>query len=131
MSVALSVVSGHWVKDSPAKTTIPILSEGLWDMNSIAMSLAALMRSGAKSRASIEVETSIARTMSIPSVSTFSICSEERGRAMAMTIITRASVLSRKGKWRRYSITECPPARNGTEVDTLRWGVRPRISLKT
>ena len=98
MRVARSVVRGHWVKLSPAKTTIPILSEGRWEMNSMAISFDALIRSGVRSRASILVETSIARIISIPSVSILSICSDDLGRAMARTIITRAKVLNRNGR---------------------------------
>ena len=91
-------------------------------MNSMAMSLAALILSGVKSRASILVDTSIASIMSMPSVSTLSICSDDLGRAIAMMIITRASVLSRNGKCLMTFISPLPVRIHGTMVDTLKWG---------
>ena len=72
-------------------------SLGRWAMNSMAISLAALRRSGVKSRASMEVETSMANMMSMPSVSTFSTREEERGRAMATTSRHSAAMRSTKG----------------------------------
>lgn len=89
-------------------------------MNSIAISFDALIRSGVRSRASIDVDTSIARMMSIPSVSILSISSDERGRAIATIIIDKAKILNRKGTWRINAITERPEAIHGTEVETLR-----------
>ena len=106
-------------------------SLGRWAMNSMAISFAALMRSGLKSRASILVETSIARTMSMPSTSTRSVSVEERGRARAITIITRATVRSRKGRWRSQAITDLPPLTQGVRVDTSRRGLRPDSSRYT
>ena len=94
----------------------------------MAMSLAALILSGVKSLASILVETSMARTMSMPSVSTLSTLVEERGRAIATTIKHKAAVLRMNGIWRTYERTERPPAFQGTALDTLRWGLRSLIS---
>ena len=99
---------------------MPILSEGLWEMNSIAMSFEALIRSGVRSLASILVETSIASTMSIPSVSILSISVEDLGRAMAITIMTRAKVLSRNGRCLSTAMNDVPETIQGTEEDTLR-----------
>ena len=62
-----SVVIGHCVNASPAKIVRPILSLGLPEMNSAATSLAASMRLGFKSSASMEVDTSMASMMSMPS----------------------------------------------------------------
>ena len=62
-----SVVIGHCVNASPAKMVSPMLSFGLSAINSAATSLAASMRLGVRSSASIDVETSIASMMSIPS----------------------------------------------------------------
>ena len=97
-------------------------------MNSIAISFDALMRSGVRSLASILVDTSIARTMSIPSVSTFESSSEDLGRASATTIITRAKVLRMKGMWRSMFIYDMPPFLQGVATDTLRCGWRPALS---
>ena len=88
------------------------------------------MRSGLKSRASILVDTSIARTMSIPSVSIFSISVLERGRAMAMIIITRATVRSRKGRCLSTARGEVPPFSQGAAVLTRRCGLRSRSSIQ-
>ena len=62
-----SVVIGHCVKDSPANMVRPILSLGRPAMNSAATFFAASIRLGLRSSASIEVETSIASMMSMPS----------------------------------------------------------------
>ena len=107
---------------------MPIRSEGRWEMNSIAMSLAALMRSGVKSRASILVETSIAKTMSMPSESIFSISLEERGRARATMIRLSAASRSTKGRWRSTASGEVPVCIHGAAVDTRRCGRRPASS---
>ena len=88
-------------------------SLGLCAMNSMAISLAALIRSGVKSRASILVETSMARTMSMPSVFVFSISDEDLGRAMAMIIITIATIRSTNGMCRRTDNTDFPDAIHG------------------
>ncbi len=66
-SDAWSVVIGHCVNASPAKIVRPILSLGLPEMNSAATSLAASIRFGFKSSASMEVDTSMASMMSMPS----------------------------------------------------------------
>ena len=91
-----SVVMGDWVKASPAKTTRPIRSVGRPMMNFDPISLAAVSRSGVKSRASIDPEMSNAITMSIPSALTFCRSSEDWGRAMAK--ITRATTRLRSTK---------------------------------
>jgi len=85
-----SVVIGHWVKASPAKMVRPILSLGRPEMNSAATSLAASMRLGFKSSANIEVETSIANMMSMPSTC---LCPQElwvwgRARMKTMSVNT-------------------------------------------
>ena len=107
---------------------MPIRSVGRWAMNSMAISLAALIRSGLKSLASILVETSIARTMSIPSVSIFSICEEERGRAMATMISDRAAIRSAKGRCRSTERALRPSSFHGRAVETRRCGLRPESS---
>ena len=116
------MVIGHWVKLSPAKTTMPILSYGLWAMNSMAISLAALSLSGLKSRASILVDTSMASIMSIPSESTLSTCPDVLGLAIAMIISTMATVLNINGTCLTAAMTECPVLIHGIIVDTLRCG---------
>lgn len=83
--VLWSVVSGLCVKASPAKTTSPSRSPTRSLMNDAATSLAAVMRSGLKSRASIEPETSIESMMSMPSVEVRTFCSMPCGRASATT----------------------------------------------
>ena len=84
------------------------------------MSFAALILSGVKSLANILVETSIARTMSMPSVSILSILVEERGLAMAMIIITRAAVRNMNGTCLSTDIAERPPAFQNFTSGTLR-----------
>ena len=59
-------------------------------MNDPATSLAAVMRSGLKSRASIEPETSMASMMSMPSVLVRTFCSTSCGRASATTSSAKA-----------------------------------------
>ena len=98
-------------------------------MNSIAMFLAAPILSGLKSLASIEVETSISRTMSMPSVSVCSKDSEERGLAMARIISARAMVLRMNGiclskRLALLSFTCHPP-----KFDTVIEGDLPLTSL--
>ena len=66
--LAWSVVIGHCVNDSPAKMVSPILSSGRPEINSAATSFAASIRLGLRSSASIDVDTSIASMMSMPSV---------------------------------------------------------------
>ena len=99
------MVMGHWVKASPAKMVSPILSSGLPLMNSVATLLAASMRLGFRSCASILVETSMASMMSIPSVvrspQLLCVC----GRARASTTSTKVSMRRKSGSqtscWRR------------------------------
>ena len=67
MSDVWSVVMGHCVKASPAKIVNPMLSLGRSAINSAATFFAASNRLGFKSSASMEVETSIASIMLIPS----------------------------------------------------------------
>ena len=107
---------------------MPIRSVGRWAMNSMARSLAALIRSGLKSRASILPETSIASTMSIPSVSTRSICVDERGRAMQTISSDSAAMRRMNGRCRSQDRTEPPPDFHGVTDDTRRCGRRPRSS---
>ena len=82
-NVPWSVVRGDCVKASPAKATKPIRSPKRSAMNDPATSLAAVMRSGLKSRASIEPDTSTASTMSIPSVELSTLWLTSLGRANA------------------------------------------------
>ena len=93
-------------------------------MNSMEMSLAADRRSGLKSRASMEVDTSTARTMSMPSVSTRSISLLERGRAMQMMIKARAARRKASGRCRMMPRMDFPPFSHGVTVDTRRCGRR-------
>jgi hypothetical protein len=58
--------------------------------------------------------------MSIPSVSTLSISSEDLGRAMATIIIDRANTLSIKGICLTTDIKDLPLRVQGIMVDTLR-----------
>ena len=67
-STAWSVVMGHCVNDSPEKMVRPMLSFGRPAMNSDATFLAASMRLGRRSSASIEVEMSMHSMMSMPSI---------------------------------------------------------------
>ena len=89
-------------------------------MNSMAMSFAALILSGVKSLASILVDTSIASTMSMPSVSILSIWVDDLGRAMATIIIDKATVLRIMGICLIMPSTEGPPASHGPMPETLR-----------
>ena len=86
-----SLVIGHCVKASPANIVRPILSSGLPDINSAATSLAASILLGRKSSASIEVETSIASMISIPSTDFLSHALCVCGRAKIMTIKTKVA----------------------------------------
>ena len=52
-STVLSTVSGHWIKDSPAKTRIPILSSFRLSIKSLAVFLTASNLFGGKSSANI------------------------------------------------------------------------------
>ena len=99
-------------------------------MNSTAMSLAALMRSGVKSRASMLVDTSIANTMSMPSVSTFSVSVDERGRAMATMMRQRAAMRRMKGRCRSQARVDLPPASQGCRLETRMCGRLPPSSCQ-
>ena len=96
-SEALSVVSGLCVKLSPAKTTKPIRSFGRSAMKLAATSLAAEIRSGWKSRASMLPEMSSDSTMSIPSVVRLESLWELCGRASATTNSATAPQRNTKG----------------------------------
>ena len=91
---AWSVVMGHCVKASPAKMVRPILSLGRPMMNSAATCLAASMRLGRRSSASIDVDTSIANMISMPSTDwffqEFCVC----GRARISTTSTKTAIRS-------------------------------------
>ena len=65
----LSIVNGHWIKVSPAKTRIPILSCFLFDIKLLAVFFVASNLFGGKSVASMEELISSTRTMS--TISTF------------------------------------------------------------
>jgi hypothetical protein len=67
-SAALSVVSGISERLSPENTTRPMLSLVRWATNLEATSLAASIRLGSRSVASILLEMSSASTMSVPSM---------------------------------------------------------------
>ena len=91
-TMVLSLVIGVWVKLSPAYTTIPILSLGLFCTNRVATSLRASRRLGFRSLASMLAETSMAITMSIPRVVLVRLLTSTfRGRARATIRKARAS----------------------------------------
>ena len=96
----------------------------------MAMSLAALILSGVKSRASILVETSMAKTMSIPSMSIRSTLLDERGRAMQTTMRHKAAILKMKGICLTIPRTERPPAFHGVAFETLKCGILSLISMR-
>ena len=96
-STPWSTVSGHCVNASPAKIVRPILSFGRPLINSAATCLAASIRFGFKSSASILVDTSTASMMSIPSISVFCQLSVVCGRASTSTIITNVRIRSTNG----------------------------------
>ena len=106
-------------------------SDGRWAMNSMAMSLATLILSGVKSLASMVVDTSIASTMSMPSVSTVSVSEDERGRATATIIRQRAAVLNANGRCRITASGEKPACLHGRTVDTRMCGLRSESSRYT
>ncbi len=87
------------------------------------------MRSGLKSRASIEVETSISSTMSMPSVSTFSKFLESRGRAMATISSARAAMRSTNGKCRSARRSHDGLYIHLFTAETCSEGASPFISL--
>ena len=84
---------GHCVYASAAKTVSPILSLGRAEINSVATLLAACIRFGCKSSASILVLASIASIMSMPSTCEFFQEFLPCGRAII--IIIKAIVMSR------------------------------------
>ena len=92
-------------------------------MNLMARSLAAPRRSGEKSLASIDEDTSIASTMSIPSESTFSILEEDLGRASARMMRLRAAVRRMKGICLIHARAPPFPFFQGMRDGTLRWGL--------
>ena len=83
----------------------------------MAMFLAASIRSGVKSRASILVDTSRARTMSMPSVSVLLTLDELRGRAIATISRATAISLSTAGRWRSTLAAPALAAEKGAAVD--------------
>ena len=87
------------------------------------------MRSGVKSRASMDVDTSIANTMSMPSEFTFSTSLEERGLARAMTSSAMAAVNSAIGRCRSTASAALPFRSHGAAMLTRRCGERPFICL--
>ena len=91
---AWSVVMGHCVKASPAKMLRPMLSLGRPEINSAATCLAASRRLGFRSSANIDVLTSIASMMSIPSTVLFFHELRVCGRASTTTIMVKASIRS-------------------------------------
>ena len=102
-SEAWSVVIGHWVKASPANIDKPMLSLGRPMINSDATALAASIRLGLRSSASILVETSMASIMSMPSTDLFFhellVC----GRAITITM--SVNVTMRNSSWSGISLT--------------------------
>ena len=72
-------------------------------MNSAATCLAASIRFGFKSSASILVDTSTASMMSIPSISVFCQLSVVCGRASTSTIITNVKIRSTNGACSKYT----------------------------
>ena len=95
---AWSVVIGHWVNASPANIVNPILSFALSEMNSAATFFAASILLGLRSSASIDVETSIASIISIPSTDLFPhelwVC----GRTRIITIQMKVTILKKTGR---------------------------------
>ena len=79
---------GHCVNASPANIVNPMLSLGLPDMKSAATSFAASMRLGFKSSASIDVDTSMASMMSMPSTVLLphELCVWGRARTMTISV---------------------------------------------
>ena len=94
---AWSTVIGHWVNASPAKIVRPILSFGRSAINSPATALAASIRLGFKSSASILVDTSIASMISMPSTVFSFHALRVCGRARAITMRMNAIHLSAIG----------------------------------
>ena len=86
----------------------------------MAMSFAALILSGVKSLANILVDTSIANTMSMPSVSILSACEEERGLAIHIIIRTNAAVNNTNGMCITTFHTRDAPLSHGNLLLTLK-----------
>ena len=101
-SCARSTVIGTPVRLSPANMTMPMLSASRPEINRAATSLAAPKRSGSKSRASIDDDTSSASTMSVPSVEVVRQLSRTCGRASIMMMQAIVASRSTIRKCRRY-----------------------------
>ena len=95
-SEAWSVVIGHCVKASPAKIVRPMLSSGRPEMNSAATSLAASIRLGFRSSASMDVDTSMASMMSMPSTvllpHELCVCGRAKMMTMSAKVTQRNSI---------------------------------------
>ena len=115
---ALSTVIGTPVRLSPAKITIPILSLSRPAINWAATFFAASKRSGSKSRASIDDDTSIAITMSVPSVEVVRQLSRNCGLAITMMRQARVASRSTKRRWRRYCFQVRGSFAKGEVVDS-------------
>ena len=118
-STAWSVVRGHWVKLSPEKTTRPMLSFGRPLMKLAATFLAAVSRSGRRSRASILPEMSMAIIMSMPSVEEFCQLSVDCGRARMTITSAMATMRSTKGRWRRRTLAVVMPFTSNASDDDI------------
>ena len=99
-----SIVEGHFVYASPAKTTIPMLSLVRALIKRSITLFADSNRFGLKSSASMEVETSKAKTMSIPSMLFSSFEKWVWGRAIATIKTATAKYLKISGRRRRRSL---------------------------
>ena len=97
-SMLWSVVKGTCVNVSLAKTTNPILSSGRPFTKSEPTSLAASKRSGFKSMASILLEISIVKMMSMPSTLIFRLVELLCGRANAMINNAKAHISRAKSR---------------------------------
>ena len=129
-SVLRSVVRGLCVKLSPAKATIPMRSLGLSATNLAATSFAAVIRSGSKSRASMLVDTSIASTISIPSVVVELPFSEFCGRANATSSSATAVQRNTNGRCRAQYLTPLDTPSSGT-TEEMRNAEPPRRTRHT
>ena len=70
-------------------------------------------------------------TMSMPSVSTFSKFSEERGRAMATIRAARATIRRMKGRCRLQAASRPFPVSHWAASETVRDGCRLRTHRHT
>lgn len=95
------------------------------------MFLAASMRSGVKSLASILVETSRASTISIPSVSVLLTLEDVLGLAMARMSRATAIILRTAGRWRSTPANPVPVLPKGAAVDIATYGRRRRTCFQT